>query len=154
MVSPETVVLTTSVDSLLMVVLGGAGTLVGAAIGAAIVFGLREYLSTLVPWWQYVLGARLRAHHPLSADRPDGNSRARAAVAGKLKKKGKSTNAQGTGIRAFLTRRKARHKGRSDNDKKLCEIDWRRCCWQRLRSASASRPRPAPKNCASATSRR
>jgi ABC-type branched-subunit amino acid transport system permease subunit len=48
--------LTTSVDSLLMVVLGGAGTLVGAAIGAAIVFGLREYLSTLVPWWQYVLG--------------------------------------------------------------------------------------------------
>jgi branched-chain amino acid transport system permease protein len=55
-VSPETVVLTTSVDSLLMVVLGGAGTLVGATIGAAIVFGLREYLSTLVPWWQYVLG--------------------------------------------------------------------------------------------------
>jgi len=56
-VSPETLVLTTSVDSLLMVVLGGAGTLVGACIGAGIVFGLREYLSTLVPWWQYVLGA-------------------------------------------------------------------------------------------------
>ena len=55
-VSPETVVITTSVDALLMVVLGGAGTLVGGAIGAAIVFGLREYLSTLVPWWQYVLG--------------------------------------------------------------------------------------------------
>ncbi|WP_162826937.1 branched-chain amino acid ABC transporter permease [Pseudolabrys taiwanensis] len=55
-VSPETVVLTTSVDSLLMVVLGGAGTLVGAILGAGIVFGLREYLSTLVPWWQYVLG--------------------------------------------------------------------------------------------------
>jgi len=52
----KTVVLTTSVDALLMVVLGGAGTLVGAPIGAAIVFGLREYLSTLVPWWQYVLG--------------------------------------------------------------------------------------------------
>jgi branched-chain amino acid transport system permease protein len=57
LVTPDTVVLTTSVDSLLMVVLGGAGTLVGGAIGAAIVFGLREYLSTLVPWWQYVLGA-------------------------------------------------------------------------------------------------
>jgi branched-chain amino acid transport system permease protein len=55
-VSPETVVLTTSVDALLMVVLGGAGTLVGAGIGSAIVFGLREYLSTLVPWWQYALG--------------------------------------------------------------------------------------------------
>ena len=56
LVSPETVVLTTSVDALLMVVLGGAGTLIGGAIGSAIVFGLREYLSTLVPWWQYVLG--------------------------------------------------------------------------------------------------
>lgn len=56
LVSPETVVLTTSVDALLMVVLGGAGTLVGGAVGSAIVFGLREYLSTLVPWWQYVLG--------------------------------------------------------------------------------------------------
>lgn len=56
-VSPENVVLTTSVDALLMVVLGGAGTLVGGAIGAAIVIALREYLSTFVPWWQYVLGA-------------------------------------------------------------------------------------------------
>lgn len=56
LVSPETVVLTTSVDALLMVVLGGPGTLIGAAIGSGIVFGLREYLSTLVPWWQYVLG--------------------------------------------------------------------------------------------------
>jgi branched-chain amino acid transport system permease protein len=56
-VSPETVILTTSVDALLMAVLGGAGTLVGGMIGAFIVFGLREYLSTIVPWWQYVLGA-------------------------------------------------------------------------------------------------
>ena len=40
-----------------MAVLGGAGTLVGGVIGSFIVFGLREYLSTLVPWWQYVLGA-------------------------------------------------------------------------------------------------
>ena len=55
-VSPENVVLTTSVDALLMAVLGGAGTLVGGVIGAFIVFGLREYLSTLVHWWQYVLG--------------------------------------------------------------------------------------------------
>jgi branched-chain amino acid transport system permease protein len=56
-VSPENVVLTTSVDALLMAVLGGAGTLVGGVIGTVIVVGLREYLSTLVPWWQYVLGA-------------------------------------------------------------------------------------------------
>src|SRR5947209_8218233 len=56
-VSPENVVLTTSVDALLMAVLGGAGTLVGGVIGAFIVIALREYLSTVVPWWQYALGA-------------------------------------------------------------------------------------------------
>jgi branched-chain amino acid transport system permease protein len=56
LISTETVVLNNTVDSLLMVVLGGAGTLIGGAIGSAIVFALREYLSTLVPWWQYVLG--------------------------------------------------------------------------------------------------
>jgi branched-chain amino acid transport system permease protein len=55
-VSTDSVVLTTSVDALLMVVLGGAGTLVGGVIGAAVVFFIREYLSTLVHWWQYVLG--------------------------------------------------------------------------------------------------
>src|SRR3984957_11127611 len=55
-VSPDNVVLTTSVDALLMAVLGGAGTLVGGVIGAFIVTAIREYLSTLVPWWQYVLG--------------------------------------------------------------------------------------------------
>jgi ABC-type branched-subunit amino acid transport system permease subunit len=50
------VVLTTSVDALLMAVLGGAGTLVGGVIGAFIVTAIREYLSTQVTWWQYVLG--------------------------------------------------------------------------------------------------
>jgi len=55
-VSPGDVILTTSVDVLLMVVLGGPGTLVGGAIGAGVVVFLREYLATLVPWWQYVLG--------------------------------------------------------------------------------------------------
>ena len=55
-VSADTVVLTTSVDALLMVVLGGAGTLIGGVIGAAVVTFVREYLSTLVHWWQYVLG--------------------------------------------------------------------------------------------------
>lgn len=56
LVSPEDVVLATSVDALLMVVLGGPGTLVGGALGAGIVVFLREYLSTLVPWWQDSLG--------------------------------------------------------------------------------------------------
>jgi branched-chain amino acid transport system permease protein len=56
-VSPSDVILTASVDVLLMVVLGGPGTLVGGLIGAAVVVFLREYLATLVQWWQYVLGA-------------------------------------------------------------------------------------------------
>ena len=40
-----------------MVVLGGPGTLVGGLIGATVVVFLREYLATVVQWWQYVLGA-------------------------------------------------------------------------------------------------
>jgi branched-chain amino acid transport system permease protein len=56
-VSPSDVILTASVDVLLMVVLGGPGTLVGGLLGAAVVVFLREYLATIVQWWQYVLGA-------------------------------------------------------------------------------------------------
>jgi len=56
LVSPEDVILATSVDALLMVVLGGPGTLVGAVLGAGVVVLLREYVSTIVPWWQYILG--------------------------------------------------------------------------------------------------
>jgi len=56
LVSPEDVILTTSVDALLMVVLGGPGTLIGGALGAGVVVFLRDYLSTIVSWWQYVLG--------------------------------------------------------------------------------------------------
>ncbi|HEV3011434.1 MAG TPA: branched-chain amino acid ABC transporter permease [Burkholderiales bacterium] len=55
-VSPSDLLLPASVDVLLMVVLGGPGTLVGGLIGATVVVFLREYLATLVPWWQYVLG--------------------------------------------------------------------------------------------------
>jgi branched-chain amino acid transport system permease protein len=56
-VSPTDVLLPASVDVLLMVVLGGPGTLVGGLIGATVVVFLRDYLATLVQWWQYVLGA-------------------------------------------------------------------------------------------------
>jgi branched-chain amino acid transport system permease protein len=55
-VSPSDLLLPASVDALLMVVLGGPGTLVGGLLGATVVVFLREYLATLVPWWQYVLG--------------------------------------------------------------------------------------------------
>jgi len=55
-VSPVNAELPTSVDALLMAVLGGSGTLIGGVIGTCIVFFMREWLSTVVPWWQYVLG--------------------------------------------------------------------------------------------------
>ena len=45
-VSPTDVLLPASVDVLLMVVLGGPGTLVGGLIGATVVVFLREYLAT------------------------------------------------------------------------------------------------------------
>jgi branched-chain amino acid transport system permease protein len=56
-VSPTDLLLPASVDVLLMVVLGGPGTLVGGLIGATVVVFLREYLATVVQWWPYVLGA-------------------------------------------------------------------------------------------------
>ena len=98
-VSPETVVLTTSVDSLLMVVLGGAGTLVGATIGAAIVFGLREYLSDAGAVVAVRAGRRLRAHDPLSADGLDGNPVAHAAAVDAARQR---RGFKETGIEAFL----------------------------------------------------
>jgi branched-chain amino acid transport system permease protein len=55
-ISPEDLTMTTSADALLMVVLGGPGTLIGGVIGAVVVVFLREYLSTYVTWWPYVLG--------------------------------------------------------------------------------------------------
>ena len=83
-----------------MAVLGGAGTLVGGVIGAVIVFGLREYLSTLVPWWQYVLGAVYVADDPLSADRPDGHSGAHPPAA---RAPGQARGSEEIGTRAVLT---------------------------------------------------
>ena len=99
-VSPENVVLTTSVDALLMAVLGGAGTLVGGVIGAFIVFGLREYLSTIGAVVAVRAGRSLRADDPLSAVRPDGHpgtDSSVACIASKQKRR------EEVGIGAFLT---------------------------------------------------
>ena len=101
-VSPVNVELPTSVDALLMAVLGGSGTLVGGVIGTFIVFGLREFLSTLVPWWQYVLGDRLCRDDPLSADRADGHSGAPASETGEI---GRSRNGEDIGTRDLLSNR-------------------------------------------------
>jgi branched-chain amino acid transport system ATP-binding protein len=56
-VTPEVLSITTSFDAMLMVILGGVGTLFGPAIGAAAIIGLRNYLSSYVDHWIIILGA-------------------------------------------------------------------------------------------------
>ena len=55
-VSPPDIELTVSVETLLMVILGGAGTLIGPVIGAAIVIFMKSYLSIYLGRWLMVLG--------------------------------------------------------------------------------------------------
>ncbi len=74
LVSPETVVLTTSVDALLMVVLGGAGTLVGGGnrLGDRVrPARVSQHAGAVVA---VRARRRLRADDPVSADRLDGHS--------------------------------------------------------------------------------
>ena len=56
-VTPEVLSITTSFDAMLMVILGGVGTLVGPALGAAAIVGLRNYLSSYIDHWIMILGA-------------------------------------------------------------------------------------------------
>ena len=108
LVSPETVVLTTSVDALLMVVLGGAGTLVGAHRLRHRVRPARisQHAGAVVA---VRAGRRLRAHDSLSADGPDGNSRARASAAARTRSQDRE-DAQETGIRDLPDERKVKTK--------------------------------------------
>lgn len=55
-VSPDLLVWTTSGEVLVMVIVGGAGTLVGPIIGAAAWVLLRHGLSALTPYWMLILG--------------------------------------------------------------------------------------------------
>ena len=56
-VSPVDVQLVTSVETLLMVALGGPGTLVGPAVGAAIIVVLKNFVSVYTKRWLLILGA-------------------------------------------------------------------------------------------------
>jgi len=56
-VSPVDVQLVTSVEALLMVALGGSGTLVGPAIGAALIVFLKNFVSVYTRRWLLILGA-------------------------------------------------------------------------------------------------
>jgi branched-chain amino acid transport system permease protein len=55
-VSPSELHLVTSVEALIMVILGGAGTLFGPAIGAAIVILVKNFVSGYTEHWMIILG--------------------------------------------------------------------------------------------------
>ena len=55
-VSPSYLNIVFSASALLMVILGGAGTLVGPAIGAAVIVGLENLISAYMERWVLVLG--------------------------------------------------------------------------------------------------
>jgi branched-chain amino acid transport system permease protein len=56
-VSPVDVQLVTSVETLLMVALGGPGTLAGPALGAAMIVFLKNFVSVYTKRWLLILGA-------------------------------------------------------------------------------------------------
>ena len=56
-VSPIDVQLVTSVEALLMVALGGPGTLVGPALGAGVIVFLKNFVSVYTKRWLLILGA-------------------------------------------------------------------------------------------------
>jgi len=55
-VGPEYLHVIQSAEALIMVILGGAGTLVGPAIGAALIVFLEDYVSSMTEHWLLVLG--------------------------------------------------------------------------------------------------
>ena len=55
-ISPTVLGVETSFEAMLMVIIGGAGTLTGPLIGAAVVTGLRNYLSVFFESWLIILG--------------------------------------------------------------------------------------------------
>jgi len=56
-ISPQTLALTASAEGLLMVISGGAGTLLGPVFGAALVVVVKNVVSAYVERWNFMLGA-------------------------------------------------------------------------------------------------
>jgi branched-chain amino acid transport system permease protein len=56
-ISPQTLALTASAEALLMVISGGAGTLLGPVVGAALVVIIKNVVSAYIVRWNFMLGA-------------------------------------------------------------------------------------------------
>ena len=55
-ISPYNMDLTASMETILMVVLGGPGTLIGAALGAGIIVFLKNFVSAYTQRWLLIVG--------------------------------------------------------------------------------------------------
>jgi branched-chain amino acid transport system permease protein len=80
-VSPELLVWTTSGEALIMVIVGGLGSLIGPVAGAAVWVLLRHYLSALTPYWMLILGLIFVAIVMVAGTGLMGLARRRRAVA-------------------------------------------------------------------------
>jgi branched-chain amino acid transport system permease protein len=56
-ISPQALALTASAEVVLMVIAGGAGTLLGPAVGAALVVVMKNVVSAYITRWNFMLGA-------------------------------------------------------------------------------------------------
>jgi branched-chain amino acid transport system permease protein len=56
-ISPQAVALTASAEGLLMVISGGAGTLLGPIVGAVLLTAMKNIASAYIERWNFVLGA-------------------------------------------------------------------------------------------------
>jgi len=56
-ISPQTLALTSSAEALLMVISGGAGTLLGPIVGAALLIIVKNVVSAYIERWNFMLGA-------------------------------------------------------------------------------------------------
>jgi branched-chain amino acid transport system permease protein len=56
-ISPQTLALTSSAEVLLMVISGGAGTLLGPIVGSALVVVVKTVVSGFIERWNFLLGA-------------------------------------------------------------------------------------------------
>jgi branched-chain amino acid transport system permease protein len=57
--SPDSLAIPRSMDALVMVLLGGVGTLTGPPVGAAVFVLLQDWIVRSVPYWQAVLGGAI-----------------------------------------------------------------------------------------------
>ena len=112
--SPHAISLQQSAEILLMAILGGASTLTGPIVGAAIITLVKNVVSTYVERWNTLLGADLRGGDHVHAVRPGAGLHAAVAAAAAAPKSRKPADRALRRSRRRMTRAR-RSKSRSLN---------------------------------------